>query len=288
MVVYRALTCGAALPADIPLAKTTTSDGHLARNKYDRHRRVFKHGRRGVPEEQLVARAAAHAHDDEIMRAFLSFGENCVACRHVRVDDGFCPDVAVVGHLDYIFHDGLLLPTCAEGATLAAIACGAGGNVERSQRAAAGAGDGDGGVGSAPRYLVSCDRNEDVQRTSLRLAEVIAIPGDDGERALKCRSDPADAFIKEAAFAARILDPDKQEIIAFFRLLRDCFLGVGALLANRDVDQRGLAVAVVRRFGLVGGRLDGFLGAIACLLLQFLFVFGLVLLLHRPGREWYY
>ena len=58
------------------------------------------------------------------------------------------------------------------------------------------------------------------------------------------------------------------------------------MLANRDVDQRGLAVAVVRRFGLVGGRLDGFLGAIVRLLLQFLFVFGLVLLRHRQDRDW--
>src|SRR5207247_400634 len=160
-----------------------------------------------------------------------------------------------------------------------------GGNVEGSQRAAAGAGDGDGSVGGAPRYLVSCDRNEDVQRTSLRLAEVIAIPGHDGERTLKCRSDPVDAFIKEAAFAARILDADKQEIVAFFRLLRDCFLGVGVLLANRDLDRRALAVAVVRRFGLVGGRLDGFLGAIARFLLQFLFVFGFALS-HRQDRYW--
>src|SRR5258708_37390009 len=89
----------------------------LARNEYDRHRRVFEHRRRGVAEEQLVAGAAAHAHDDEIMGAFLRFRENRVTCRHVRVDDGPYRYVTVVGHLDYISHDGLLLLTCAKGAT---------------------------------------------------------------------------------------------------------------------------------------------------------------------------
>src|SRR6267378_5093078 len=54
--------------------------------------------------------------------------------------------VTVVGHLDYISHDGLLLPTCAKGATLASVVCRAGGNVERGHRAAAGACDGDSGV----------------------------------------------------------------------------------------------------------------------------------------------
>src|SRR5262245_23280924 len=212
------------------------------------------------------------------MGLFFCFRKNRITCRHVRLEDGPCPDVAVVGHLDYIFHDSLLLPTCAEGATLASIASGAGSNVERGDCAAAGACDGGGGVGGAARYLVSCDRNEDVQRSSPWLLEVIAGPCYDGERSVKCRGDPADGFIKEAAFAARILDANEQKVVAFFRLLRDCFPGAGILFANRHVDRRGLVLAFLRRLGLVGGRLDGFLGAIARFLLQVLFVAGLAFL----------
>src|SRR5258707_5426449 len=148
----------------MPPSENCGCGDRLARNEYDRHRRVFEHRRRGLTEEQLVAGAAAHAHDDEIMGAFLRFRENRVTCRHVRVDDGPYRYVTVVGHLDYISHDGLLLPTCAKGATLASVVCRAGGNVERGHRAAAGACDGDGGVGRAARYLVSRDWNDDAQR----------------------------------------------------------------------------------------------------------------------------
>src|SRR5260221_6747310 len=268
----------------MPPSENCGCGDRLARNEYDRHRRVFEHRRRGLTEEQLVAGAAAHAHDDEIMGAFLRCREIRVTCRNVRVDDGPYRYVTVVGHLDYISHDGLLLPTCAKGATLASVVCRAGGNVERGHRAAAGACDGDGGVGRAARYLVSRDWNEDAQRGSLRLPQVIAVPGHDGERALKCRGDPADAFIKEAAFAARILDPDKQKGVALSRLLRDCFPGDAALLANRYVDRRGVVVAALRTFGLVGGRLDGLVGAITGFLLQFLVGAGLALLRQRHDR----
>src|SRR5262249_21975926 len=212
------------------------------------------------------------------MGLFFCVRKNRITRRHVRPDDGPCPDVAVVGHLDYIFHDGLLLPTCAEGATLASIASGASGNVERSNRAAASVCDGGGGVGGAARYLVPADRNEDVQRSSRWLPEVIAVPHHDGDPALKCRGDPADGFIKVPALAARMLDADKQKVVAFFRLLRDCFPGAGILFANRHVDRRGLVLALLRRLGLVVGGVDGFLGAIARFLLQVLFAAGLAFL----------
>src|SRR5262249_60807112 len=99
---------------------------------------------------------------------------------------------------------------CGEGGRLAPIAAGASGNGGRRLRAAASVCDGGGGVGGAARYLVAADRNEDVQRSSRWLPEVIAVPHHDGDRALKCRGDPADGFIKVPALAARMLDADKQ------------------------------------------------------------------------------
>src|SRR6516165_10545164 len=85
---------------------------------------------------------------------------------------------------DDILHDRLLLPARAKAATLSSVAC-AGGNVERGDRAIAGARDCDRDVGGSPRYLVSGHRHEQVQRTLLRLPEMIAVRGHDGERPLK-------------------------------------------------------------------------------------------------------
>src|SRR5580693_6684544 len=60
---------------------------------------------------------------------------------------------------------------------------------------------------------------------------------------------------------------------------------LGAMLADRDVDRRGLVVvAAPRKLGVLGGRLHGFLDAIARLLLV-LFAGGLVPTGQRDDRD---
>ena len=105
--------------------------------------------------------------------------------RHVGVHGGSRHHVVAVGHLDDISHDRLFLPAGAKAKTLASVACAASGDVERRDRALVGARDGDCDVGRPARYLVSGHRHEDVQRTLLRVPELIAVPGHDCERPLE-------------------------------------------------------------------------------------------------------
>src|SRR5215510_10599387 len=95
----------------------------LARDEYDRCWRIFEHGRGGVAEEQLVARATTHSHDDQVVPVFLHFGEDRLVWHHVGVHGGSRRHVVAVGHFDDIFHDRLLLPTRAKATTLASVAC---------------------------------------------------------------------------------------------------------------------------------------------------------------------
>src|SRR5262249_4515393 len=157
----------------------------LAGDEYDRCRRVFEHGRGGVAEEQLVARAPAHPHHDQVMAACLHFGENRLVWGHVGVHGGSRQHVVAVRHFDDIPPDRLPPPAPPKAATLAPVACAARGNVERRDRAVAGARDCDRDVGGSPRYLVSGHRHEEMQRTLLRLLEMIAVCGHDGERPLE-------------------------------------------------------------------------------------------------------
>jgi len=96
---------------------------------------------------------------------------------HVGVHGGSRRHVVAVGHFDDILHDRLLLPARAKATMLAPVACAARGNVESGDRALTGARDCNRDVGGSARYLVSGQRHEDVQRTLLRLPEMIAAPG---------------------------------------------------------------------------------------------------------------
>src|SRR5262245_20718558 len=134
---------------NVPPRSSVSAQTDLARDEYDRCWRLFEHGRGGVAEEQLVARAAAHSHDDQVVPAFLHFGEDRVVWRYVGVHGGSCRHVVAVGHFDDIPHDRLLLLAGAKAATLAPVTCAGGGDVERHLRSVAGVCDGDRDVGGS-------------------------------------------------------------------------------------------------------------------------------------------
>src|SRR5215467_14942614 len=204
--------------ASAPHANRRTLSPHswklLARDEYDRCWRLFEHGRGGVAEEQLVARAAAYPHDDQVVPALLHLGEDRLVWRHVSVHGGSRRHVVAVGHFDDVPHDRLLLLAGAEAATLASVTCAGGGNVERRDRTVAGAREGDRDVGRPARYLVSGHRHEDVQRTLLRVPEMIAAPGHDCERPLEGRSDAADVLMKAAVLDARVFDAHDEKVVS--------------------------------------------------------------------------
>src|SRR5215470_1600938 len=90
--------------------------------------------------------------------------------------------------------------------------------------------------------------------------------------------------MESAALAARVFDARDEKVVSFFCLFRDGLSGRSAMLADRDVDRCGLVVAAARKLGVVGGRLHGFLDAIARLVLV-LFAGGLVLTGQRDDRD---
>ena len=98
---------------------------------------------------------------------------------------------------------------------------------------------------------------------------MIAAPDHDRERPLESRSDAADVLMKAAVLDARVFDAHDEKVVSLFCLFRDGLSGRSVMLANRDVDRRGLVVAALRKRGVLGGRLDGFLDAIFLRLLWF-------------------
>src|SRR5262249_61756587 len=109
------------------------------RDEYDRCWRLFEHRRGGVTEEQLVARTAAYAHHDQVVPAFLQFGEDRVVRRHVGVHGGSCHHVVAVGHFDDISPDRPFLPAGAETQTLSFLSSPPRGGREGPDPAPAGA-----------------------------------------------------------------------------------------------------------------------------------------------------
>src|SRR5262249_4653147 len=109
--------------ASAPHANRRTLSPHswklLARDEYDRCRRLFEHGRGGVAEEQLVARAAAYPHDDQVVPALLHLGEDRLVWRHVGVHGGSRRHVVAVGPFDDLPHDRPLPPARARAPPLA-------------------------------------------------------------------------------------------------------------------------------------------------------------------------
>src|SRR5262249_62047642 len=71
-----------------PRSSVSAQTDLLARDEYDRCRRLFEHGRGGVGEEQLVDQAAAYTHDDECGTAELHVGEERVVGGRGSVRDG--------------------------------------------------------------------------------------------------------------------------------------------------------------------------------------------------------
>src|SRR5262245_36918049 len=90
--------------------------------------------------------------------------------------------------------------------------------------------------------------------------------------------------MEPAALAARALEARAETVASFFCLFRDDLSGRSAMLADRDVDRCGLVVAAPRKLGVLGGRLHGFLDAIARLLLV-LFASGLIPAGQRDDRD---
>src|SRR5258708_21804248 len=85
----------------------------LARDEYDRCWRIFEHGRGSVAEEQLVARATTHSHDDQVVPVFLHFGEDRLVRHHVGVHGGSRRHVVAVRPFHHILHYWLLPPAPA-------------------------------------------------------------------------------------------------------------------------------------------------------------------------------
>src|SRR3984893_2907643 len=90
--------------------------------------------------------------------------------------------------------------------------------------------------------------------------------------------------MEPAAFAARVLDAHDEKVVSFLCLFGDDLSARSAMLADRDIDRRGLVVAAPRKLGVLGGRLHGFLDAIARLFLV-LFAGGLVPTGLRDDRD---
>src|SRR6516225_10320931 len=87
----------------------------------------------------------------------------------------------------------------------------------------------------------------------------------------------------KAVLDARVFDAHDEKVVSLFCLFRDGLPGRSVMLAYRDVDRRGLVVAALRKRGVLGGRLDGFLDAI--FLRLFLFAAGLVAVRQRQDRD---
>src|SRR5262249_41570748 len=98
----------------LPRSGMSVQTDLLARDEYGRCWRLFEHGPGGVAEEQLVARAAAHPHDDQVVPALLHLGEDRLVWRHVGMHGGSCRHVVAVGHFDAVPPDRLLLLAGAE------------------------------------------------------------------------------------------------------------------------------------------------------------------------------
>src|SRR5262245_55767668 len=80
--------------------------------------------------------------------------------------------------------------------------------------------------------------------------------------------------MKAAVLDARVFDAHDEKVVSFFCLFRDGFPARSVMLANGDVDRGGLVVAALRKRGVLGGRPDGFLDAIARFLLLFAAALG--------------
>src|SRR5258708_19337547 len=92
--------------------------------------------------------------------------------------------------------------------------------------------------------------------------------------------------MKGAVLGARVFDAHEQKVVSFFCLFRDSLPGRSIMLANRDVDRRALVLAALRKLGVLGGRLDGVLDAIARFLVLLLAVLaGLALARQRQDRD---
>src|SRR5262249_12354662 len=87
----------------------------------------------------------------------------------------------------------------------------------------------------------------------------------------------------KAVLDARVFDAHDEKVVSLFCLFRDGLPGRSVMLAYRDVDRRGLVVAALRKRGVLGGRLDGFLDAIFLRLL--LFATGLAAVRQRQDRD---
>src|SRR6516165_8596013 len=90
--------------------------------------------------------------------------------------------------------------------------------------------------------------------------------------------------MEPAALAVCVFDAYDEKVVSFFCFFGDSLSGRSAMLADRDVDRRGLVVAAARKLGVLGGRLHGFLDAIARLLLV-MFAGGLVPTGQRNDRD---
>src|SRR5215813_1504125 len=87
-----------------------------------------------------------------------------------------------------------------------------------------------------------------------------------------------------AVLDARVFDAHDEKVVSLFCLFRDGLPARSVMLANGDVDRGGLVVAARRKGGVLGGRPDGFLDAIARSL-RLLFAAGLVPLRQRQDRD---
>src|SRR5262245_22571333 len=112
---------------------------------------------------------------------------------------------------------------------------------------------------------------------------MIAVPGDDCERPRECRGDPADVRMKGAVLGARVLDPNEQQIVSLFCLLRDRLFGRSVVAANGYIDRGGVLVSPLPRLDFVGGGFDHFLDAI-CRTLRIALA-GLSFLRKRQNRD---
>src|SRR5262249_837979 len=90
--------------------------------------------------------------------------------------------------------------------------------------------------------------------------------------------------MKAAVLDARVFDAHDEKVVSFFCLFRDGLPARSVMLAKGDVDRGGLGVAALGKRGVVGGRPDGFLDAIARFLLL-LFAAALGPVRQRQDRD---
>src|SRR5262249_16415339 len=197
-----------------------------ARYEQDRGVRFFQDGCRNIAEVQRLSRASIDAHDDQVMAVFPGGGENRLVRRDVGPYGRFYLHVVAVGDGGDALEQHLFMASFAQTALpLHTAAAGTGaGDVQRGDGAGAGAAKTDGDFGRSARDAGSRDRHEDVEPACVRLLQVLALSSHDRQRPLEGGCYPVYFRIERAVLRSRVVDSDKEQVIAFLRFARDCFL----------------------------------------------------------------